>query len=234
MNIIFKRGIINFFIFFITISSFSQVTQRYAGISQIPEYSRMGGATTKNNIGSENVNSIQANVYLYPTYDNDAVISTTTNRKYSISNINLNLYSNSFDSEMSSDSLYVFDNKWLKSVVVNNTMYKVYYDLVESDYKIYQVIYENDNFSLIRLDKIISKEIRDPLNINPPKISYGKGVNYYVKNGSDMTKISLKNKSILQLLKDKKNMVMAFAKKYKLSYKKEKDLNKIFKYYDSL
>ena len=234
MNIIFKRGIINFFIFFITISSFSQVTQRYAGISQIPEYSRMGGATTKNNIGSENVNSIQANVYLYPTYDNAAVISTTTNRKYSISNINLNLYSNSFDSEMSSDSLYVFDNKWLKSVVVNNTMYKVYYDLVESDYKIYQVIYENDNFSLIRLDKIISKEIRDPLNINPPKISYGKGINYYVKNGSDMTKISLKKKSILQLLKDKKNMVMAFAKKYKLSYKKEKDLNKIFKYYDSL
>jgi len=234
MKFIFKRSVINIFIFFITISSFSQVTKRYSGISQIPEYSRMGGATTKNNINSENVNSVQAKVYLYPTYDNAAVISTTTNRKYSISNINLNLYSNSFDSEMSSDSLYVFDNKWLKSVEINNTMYKVYFDLVESDYKIYQVIYENDNFSLIRLDKIISKEIRDPLNINPPKISFGKGINYYIKNGSDMTKISLKKKSILQLFKDKKNIVMAFAKKYKLSYNKEKDLKKLFKYYDSL
>ncbi len=29
-------------------------------------------------------------------------------------------------------------------------------------------------------------------------------------------------------------MVMAFAKKYKLSYNKEKDLVKIFEYYDGL
>lgn len=233
MNYIIKRSIISFVLFFITISSFSQITQRYSGISQIPEYSRMG-SNDKNNIGSENVNSIQAEVYLYPTYDNTAVIRTTTNRKYSISNINLNLYSNNFDSEMSLDSLYVFDSKWLKSVVVNNTMYKVYFDLVESDYKVYQVIHENDNFSLLRLDKIISKEIRDPLNINPPKISYGKGINYYVKNGSDITRISLKKKSILKLVKTKKDMVMAFAKKYKLSYNKEKDLVKIFEYYDGL
>ena len=234
MNITIKRNIINFIVFFITISTFSQITQKYSGISQIPEYSRMGGATTKNNIGSENLNSIEAKVYLYPTYNNTAVISTTTNRKYSISNINLNLYSNSFDSEMSSDSLYVFDNKWLKSVVINNTMYKVYFDLVESDYKIYRVIYENDNFSLLRLDKILSKEIRDPLNINPPKISFGKGINYYVKNNSEITKISLRKKPILELLKDKKNIVMAYAKKYRLSFNKEKDLEKIFEYYNSL
>jgi len=234
MNIIFKRNVINCLVFFITISAFSQITQQYSGISQIPEYSRMGGATTKNNIGSENLNSVEAKVYLYPTYNNAAVISTTTNRRYSISNINLNIYSNNFDSEMSSDSLYVFDNKWLKSVVINNTTYKVYFDLVESDHKIYQVIYENENFSLLRLDKIISKEIRDPLNINPPKISYGKGINYYLKNGSDITQFSLKKKSILQLFKEKKDMVMAYAKKYKLSYKKEKDLKKIFKYYENL
>ena len=234
MNINIKRNIINFMVFFVTISTFSQMTQKYSGISQIPEYSRMGASTTKNKLGSDNINSVQAKVYLYPTYNNPAVISTTTNRKYSISNINLNLYSNSFDSEMSSDSLYVFDNKWLKSVVINNSTYRVYFDLVENDHKIYQVIHENDNFSLLRLDKILSKEIRDPLNINPPKISFGKGINYYVKNGKDITKISLRKKPILELLKDKKNMVMAYAKKYNLSFKKENDLEKIFNYYNGL
>ena len=234
MNLFIKKSTINILVFLITISAFSQIRQDNAGIDQIPTFGAIGNATTVNNLGSQNTDLIKADIYFYPTYNNTAVIETTTNRKYTISNINLNVYTNRFDSKMPGDSVYVFDNKSIKSIKINNKRYVAYLDSESDKYTMFQVIYESDKFSLLRKDKIISKEIRDPLNINPPKMSYVKVVNYFVKKEDGIENISLKKKSILEVLKDKKSKVSNYAKKYKLSYKNENDLQKLFKYYGSL
>ena len=57
---------------------------------------------------------------------------------------------------------------------------------------------------------------------------------YYIKEGNNFKNIKLKKKDILLLFNDKSKVVNNFAKENKLSFKSEKDLNKIFSYYESL
>jgi len=228
-------NIIYIVVLFISTSTFSQDIGAERGVPQIHAFGQLGRtSTTKNNLGTQSTNLVQAKIYYFPTYNNKGSIITATGRKYSIANINFNIYSNNFDSKMSPDSIYVFDNNQIKSVEVNNKMFKTYFNSEESKNKIYQVIYEGDNITLLRKDKIVYKEVRDPLNINEPKASYTKVTNYYVKKADNIKKIVLKKKSMLRFFNNEKNIVADYAKKNNLSFKKERDVSIILKYYNSL
>ena len=233
MKLYIKNKLTNIIILFLTISAYSQYHMS-SGIDQLPPLGQSRNATVKVNLDAEKIDTFGAEIYLFSNYENKATITTTGGRKYSISNINLNIYSNTFDSKMSKDSIYVFDNHRIESVKITDKLFKIYFNKKDSKYTIYRVLFENEKISLLCLDKIYSKEIRDPLNINPPKIKYVNGVNYYLKNNSNFDKISLKKKSILKILNDKKSGIIDYVKKYNLSFNKEKDVQKIFKYYNSI
>jgi len=234
MKISNKIGITYIVVLFISTSSFSQDIGAERGVPQIHAFGQLGASTTKNNLGDENINLVRAKIYYYPTYNNTGSIITTTGRKYSITNINFNIYSNNFDSKMSADSIYVFDNNQIKSVKINNKIFKTYFNSEVSRNRMYEVIYESDNVTLLRKDKMVYTEVRDPLNVNKPKINYKKEVNYYVKKADNLKKIVLKKKSMLKLFNDKKNIVADYAKKNNLSFKNERDVSMILKYYNSL
>ena len=234
MKISNKIGITYIVVLFISTSSFSQDIGAERGVPQIHAFGQLGASTTKNNLGDENINLVRAKIYYYPTYNNTGSIITTTGRKYSITNINFNIYSNNFDSKMSADSIYVFDNNQIKSVKINNRIFKTYFNSEVSRNRMYEVIYESDNVTLLRKDKMVYTEVRDPLNVNKPKINYKKEVNYYVKKADNLKKIVLKKKSMLKLFNDEKNMVADYAKKNNLSFKNERDVSMILKYYNSL
>ena len=228
-----KNNLTYSIIFFLTISAYSQYHMS-SGIDQLPPLGQSRNATVKVNLDTENIDTFGAEIYFFSSYENKATITATGGRKYSISNINLNIYSNTFDSKMSKDSIYVFDNYRIESVKITDKLFKVYFNKEDNKYTIYRVLFENEKISLLCLDKIYSKEVRDPLNINPPKIKYVNVVNYYLKNKSSFDKISLKKKTILEKLNDKKSSVKDYVKKYNLSFNKEKDVQKIFKYYNSI
>lgn len=213
-------------------SGFSQGRLKTSGAASLPLYLKTvaGKSTLKSNDAHKN-----RALYYYTTYANTASILTNSGDKYQLSNINYNIYKNNFDFEISKDSIYVLDNTGISSITINGKIFKKYFDVNDNNDVICQIIYENNNFSFLREDKIVSSEIKDPLNQAEPKIKLSRFINYYIENKKDnnsIVKVKLNKKSILALFGDKEDLVMKFIKKNKLSVKEERDLIRIFEYYD--
>ncbi|WP_074408049.1 hypothetical protein [Aquimarina megaterium] len=96
---------------------------------------------------------------------------------------------------------------------------------------------KNKETSLVLKAKKKIKEAVEPKsgfgNYVPP--SFIKDYKYFIKNrAGDLTRIKLKKKDVLGVLKDKKEELEKFAASKKLKFKKESDLVKIINYYNTL
>ncbi|MGM5470568.1 hypothetical protein ACS386_09845 [Flavobacteriaceae bacterium LMO-SS05] len=214
-----------------TFLGYSQVRMKTSGAASVPIYLKTiaGKLIEKSNDVHKNYA-----LYYYPTYTNTALILTSSGEKYKLLNINYNIYKNNFDFEISKDSVYVIDNTYISSITINGKVFKEYIDDNHNN-RIYQTVYENDNFSFLREDKIVSSEIKDPLNQAEPKIKLTRLVLYYFENKKEnnyITEIKLNKKSILELFDDNGDLLKDFIKKNKLSIKDESDLIRIFEYCD--
>ena len=224
-----KHKQVLYLILLITTATFCQVN---GSIRSLP-LAKYGGEGI--NIVESDVSQIRANIYLFPTFSNLAIIETASNKKYSLSNLNFNLYSNSFESKINKDSVYILSFDRIESIKINNKLFKKYLNNTTGQSNIYQVIHENEDVTLFRDDKIVYSEIRDPLGQSKPKVNYQTVTNYYLKSAENsISKFRFKKKSILALFGDKQELVMQFAKENKISYKEEKDLKRLFNYYYKL
>ena len=55
--------------------------------------------------------------------------------------------------------------------------------------------------------------------------------NYYIEENDALRLFKFKKKNLLQLAGDKADEIEAYAKKYKLSFKKEIDVSRMFSYH---
>ncbi|MFK5957931.1 MAG: hypothetical protein QM495_03560 [Lutibacter sp.] len=174
-----------------------------------------------------NLNDKSNDLYSFSNWRNEGIIYLN-NKAYSLSNINFNVNKNLFESRISRDKLFAFNKAEIDSVRINNFLFKK----IGNSY--YEVLFESENNLLLKKHDItFRKGIENRLGggtLGKTKelIAY----NYLIKSGDLFKRVELKKNSILEVLNPNinKKFLANFVKKEDLSYKKVKDIIRIFKF----
>ena len=168
---------------------------------------------------------------MFEDWNNSGIIYATTTERYSLKNINLNIERNSFESKVGQDSLFSFNFNNIDKFVINGRTFKNFY--WDDDNRVYEIIYENENWSLIKGFKIV--EVTGSANpmLNRTRDRIIRKAFYYLKDDSGINTFIMKKNKILKLLNKKESgseEILGFVKSNKLSFKKEDDVIKILDY----
>lgn len=181
-------------------------------------------------------NKYEGSKYLYDSWEMPARIVTTNDKELRLSNINLNLKDNRFETGTLGDSLFIFNNDKIQYV---ETLFATYIKLKlpkSNEISFFERLLDLEHISLYKHPELkITDGILNPLTQEKkPDVYTRLSTYYFLKNNSDLKEIRLKKKDILNELSDKKDEVSDFAKENNLNYSLEEDLIKILTYYDSL
>lgn len=166
-------------------------------------------------------------LYTYSNWNNNGVLFLDS-KIYKLSNINFNITTNSFVSRISRDKLFAFRTSTIDSVSINNLMFK------NIGNSFYEVLFENgDNSFLKKYDIVFQRGIDNrlggkTLGNTKALVAY----NYLIKSGEVFKMVELNKSSIIGLIDDEddKEALISFVKQERLSYKKVKDVVKIFRF----
>ncbi len=172
--------------------------------------------------------NVQGSVHLFESWTNTGVLEVTTgeNGRFLIRNINFNLYRRVFESKVTEDTIFTFDNKSLERAFINGREFKEYYFPVERGSTYFEVIYENDDFSLLKYHYLTVSEGSDNPMVNRPS-KYEQQSTYYLKKKNSFKVFRMRKKDILSLVGNKESELSDFVDKYDLSYKRELDVKRM-------
>ncbi|MBL4568551.1 MAG: hypothetical protein JKY69_02450, partial [Flavobacteriaceae bacterium] len=94
-------------------------------------------------------NKIEGSAFLFDNWKNKGIF-IVNQKKYNFSNINYHIERESFMSKMEGDSTFVFNMNNVNRVTINGRHFKINYDVNESKNKVYEVVYESENISLLK------------------------------------------------------------------------------------
>jgi len=177
-------------------------------------------------------NVILGSVYLFDEWNNSAEIHTLSNERFLVRNINLNISRNAFEAKLTdSDSIFSFNFNNIKHLVINDKIYKNYF--YKNDNKVYEIIYETNNFSIMKgfSIKVVSSSGNPMVNRSNDK--YAKFSSYFIKLDNSIKPFKLRKKSIYNLLDGDQKIIQrleSFVTNKKLSYKRENDVVQILDY----
>jgi hypothetical protein len=176
---------------------------------------------------------VDGSEYLFDEWENRADVFTKDNYTYSLKNINLNIKRNSFVSKLGKDSIFTFNMNNIDRIIIDRKIYKSVFS--EDGKRIYQVIFEDTDFSILKgfsirtvpsspnpmvnrkIDRLVRKEV------------------LFLKKDNAIKRFKLTKRRVLDLINaDNKEEVLGYAKDKKLSFRKEEDLNKLLEYSSSL
>lgn len=227
------KSLISLFLIFSSSFIFSQNIDPNTGSSRfgiLSDMSNFSGGSIIINKKSE----VKGNIYVFPNWNNIGIIDID-NKKYKLANINFNIKTNNFESQVGKDSVFILDIANVNDIYINNKKFKSFYFSKIKKNKSFEILYDGDDFELLKGFEVgIKYGETDPLMVKKKVDTYFTTKTYYIKRGTDIQEIRLKKKTILDLFKEKSNLVNTFAKKNNLSFKKDMDLKKIFSYYKSL
>jgi len=174
-----------------------------------------------------NLKDKNSDLYSFPNWDNTGVIFLDSKR-YTLSNINFNVTTNTLDSRVSRAKLFSFRTNEIDSVLINNLLFK------NIGNSFYEVLFETgDNLLLKKHDITFQKGVENRLGVGTlGKTKVLIAYNYLIKSGNLFKRIELKKSSILSLVENdnNKDKLENFVKKENLSYKKVDDIILIFKF----
>ncbi len=177
---------------------------------------------------------VKGTVYAFKDWGNIGSLHID-GKNHHLADVNFNMWTNTIESRVGKDSVYIFDLANVEYASINNRKFKSFYFAKENKDKIFEVLYDGDEFTMLKGYEVgIKRGDPDPLMVKKVVNKYFTTKTYYIKDGNNFKAITLKKKSMLPLFKDKANVVGVFVKQNKLSFKKDKDLKKIFDYYNSL
>ncbi len=178
--------------------------------------------------------NLKGDIHVFSQWKNKGVIRID-NKDYRLGNINFNIKTNNFESQVGKDSVFILDIANVNHVYINNRKFKSFYFAKKKSDKSFEIIYDGDDFKLLKGYEVgIKYGETDPLMVRKKVDTYFITKTHYIRKGTDIQEITLKKKKIVSLFKDKTDLINKFVKENKLSYKKEIDLKKIFNYYNSL
>ncbi|WP_435579056.1 hypothetical protein [Gilvibacter sp.] len=186
------------------------------------------------NIGNTSVvinppKNIEGSLYLFEQWNNKGVFITSEERKLLIRNINFNIDRGVFESEISKDTVFTFGFENVDRVFVNSREFKARFIPSKGLYDVYEVIFENDEFAILKKWFIDIKEGSDNPMVNR-KSRYVHRSNYYLERNGNVELFKFKKKNLLKLAGNQADEVEAYAKKYNLSFKKEIDVSRMFSF----
>lgn len=187
------------------------------------------------NIGSTSLvinppKNIEGSLYLFEQWNNKGVFVTSEDRKLLIRNINFNIDQGVFESEISKDTVFTFSFDNVDRVFVNSREFKARFIPAKGLYDVYEVIFENDDFAILKKWFIDIKEGSDNPMVNRQS-RYVHRSNYYLERNGNVELFKFKKKNLLKLAGNKADEIEAYAKQYKLSFKKEIDVSRMFSYH---
>jgi len=174
---------------------------------------------------------VEGSVYLFNKWDNHAVIITNDNQRFSIKNINLNIERNIFESKISEDSLFTFNFNNIDKFIVNNKVFKNFY--YNDDNRVYEMIYESDEFTIMKGHKIQLIEGSANPMVNRKFDKNIQKYSYYIKRDDKIKPFKLKKQKILRLVDgdvERAQKIEEYVKNNRLSYKKEYDVKKALEF----
>lgn len=174
--------------------------------------------------------NIEGSLYLFEQWENKGVFITDADRKLLIRNINFNIDSGVFESQISKDTVFTFSFDNVERVFVNSREFKARFIPNKGLYDVYEVIFENDDFAILKKWYIEIREGSDNPMVNR-KNKYVQRSNYYVERGDQLDLFRFRKKDLLRLAGDKADEIEAYAKQYRLSFKKEIDVSRMFSYH---
>ena len=177
--------------------------------------------------------AVDGSEYLFDTWENSAVVFTTDNHKFKLKNINLNIKRNSFLSKINKDSIFTFNMNDIEKIVVNNKVYKNIYS--EKGKNIYEIVFESDNFSVLKSFYIHKVEGSPNPMLNRKNDRIIRKKKFYVLKNTSLSNFRFSKGKVLALV-DSKNIskIKEYVKKENLSYRKEIDVKQILNYNTSL
>ncbi len=171
-------------------------------------------------------------VYLFDTWNNKTIIKLNNKKRYTFSNFNFNIRKEQFMSQIEGDSIYIFNFKTIDKVIVNGKEFKSIFNPSEGEEKVFQVIYENSRFSILKKYSLkIIESSPDPM-LNRSQNRIKKMETYFIKKGATITPFKLKKKLIADLAKENISISALddYVKSNNLSYKNEDDIKKILEF----
>ncbi|MCF6212697.1 MAG: hypothetical protein L3J45_01590 [Flavobacteriaceae bacterium] len=166
-------------------------------------------------------------LYTFSNWNNRGMIYLD-GKAYSLSNINFNVSTNSFDSRINREKYFSFKSSEIDSVSINNLMFK------KMGSSFFEVLFEIGNNSFLKKHDITFKKgVSNRLGVGTlgstkTLIAY----NYLIKSGDVFKKVEFNKRSILELLDNDndKEALINFVRRRNLSYKKLHDIVVIFKF----
>ena len=219
--------------------SFVPVTQAQLQTTVNANNNNLGALATYGpdgaNIGSTSIvinppENIEGSLYLFEEWNNKGVFVTTADRKLLIRNINFNIDYGTFESQISKDTVFTFSFDNISRVFVNSREFKARFIPSKGLYDVYEVIFENEDFAILKKWYIEIREGSDNPMVNRSN-KYVQRSNYYIEQNDALRLFKFKKKNLLQLAGDKADEIEAYAKKYRLSFKKEIDVSRMFSYH---
>ena len=165
--------------------------------------------------------------YMFQKWNNNGVIFV--DRKiYGIGNINFNITTNSVDSRITQDKLFMFQSSSIDSISINNRLFKRVGTLL------YEVLFERQNSMLLKkydVRREVGHEGRTGVGgMQAPSQTSVIFKYVIVKPGKRMENIELNKRSILAIFENERDVLESYAKKEHLSFRKEEDIVKMLNF----
>jgi hypothetical protein len=176
---------------------------------------------------------VDGTVYIYKEWSNAGTVSSEET-KVRLNNLNFNAQRNAFQSKIGKDSLFTFNFRNLKDVVIKGKTFKSVFSPIHQKNRVFEVMEENNTFSIYKDYRIEIKDGNPNPQVGSPNDKFLLRYDYYVKQGENFNKFQLKKSKLLKVMGDKASKVEAYIKSNKLKVKKSEDFSKIMTYYSSL
>jgi len=165
--------------------------------------------------------------YMFPKWNNNGVIFVDR-KMYGIGNINFNITTNSVDSRITQDKLFMFQSSSVDSVSINNHLFKRVGTLL------YEVLFEGQNSAFLKkydIKHVDGFEGRTGVGSKQGPSQTSVVFKYVVvKSGKRMENIELNKKSVLDIFENERDVLESYAKKEHLSFRKEEDIIKMLNF----
>lgn len=193
----------------------------------------------KSNLGYKAANQsekfrVDGTPFLFENWDQSAIITTKGGNKLRFKDVNFDGRRNKIVAKISKDSLYTFNSLAIEEAIINGRKFKNILDPNDGPVKIYEVLAETPEFSILKDHTVeISEGSSNPMR-GSIYSRYITRENYFISNEKAIKKFKLNKKKVLALLGSKKESVANYVEENDLTFRSDEDLNKIFEYYSSL
>jgi hypothetical protein len=228
-------------LFLLTISFFFQkaYSQENEGFSRnIDKNLASISSSTSSSLGSAGyfynpIIPVDGSEYLFDAWENTAFIYTKDKSTFSLKNINLNIKRNSFVSKLGKDSIFTYNMNNIDKIIINRKIYKNIFS--EDGKRVYQVIYEDTDFSILKGFSIQAVLGSPNPMVNRKSDRLVRKEVLYLKKDNVIKRFRLGKRRVLDLVNaNNKKEVLRYAKDEKLSFRKEEDIHKILEYSSNL